>query len=285
MTTDPPQPLRVVTLESRQAPEMVRLLERHGCTAINAPSMREVPLSDQTAAAKFGQQLMAAKCDVLVLLTGVGARLLLDVLNAHWTAAQLTEALDKTQLVCRGPKPVAVLKSMGLRAAAVADEPNTWKDLLAVFDTRVPVAGKTVVVQEYGQPSLELCAALAQRGAKVNPLPLYGWALPQDTGPLRTAIALLCGGEADAILFTSRRQVDHLLQIAAEQGQQQQLRRALSQTVLVVSIGPVTSESLQEHGLAVDLVPVHPKMGQLVQAVARQGVQLLAAKRARFSAS
>jgi len=36
--------LRVLSLESRRAPEMARLIENYGGRAIVAPSMREVPL-------------------------------------------------------------------------------------------------------------------------------------------------------------------------------------------------------------------------------------------------
>jgi hypothetical protein len=74
------KPLRVVSLESRRSDEMVRMLERYGFAPIAAPSMREVPLDDQVEALAFGDVLLAGQCDVLVLLTGVGFRSMLDVL-------------------------------------------------------------------------------------------------------------------------------------------------------------------------------------------------------------
>jgi len=61
-------------------------------------------------------------------------------------------------------------------------------------------------------------AGLASRGAKVLRVPLYRWALPEDTRPLRDAASRLAGGSVDFLLFTSSRQVDHVMEIAAELG-------------------------------------------------------------------
>ena len=82
-------------------------------------------------------------------------------------------------------------------------------------------------------------------------------------------------------MFTSARQYDHLLEMADAQGLSDALRRALAEDVLVVSIGPTTSESLRESAVTVDLEPAHPKMGHVVVAVAREGLRLVTEKRAR----
>jgi uroporphyrinogen-III synthase len=57
------------------------------------------------------------------------------------------------------------------------------------------------------------------------------------------------------------------------------LLAALATRVVVASIGPMTSESLVDAGLTVDLEPEHPKMGHLVIALARDGARLVDAKR------
>jgi uroporphyrinogen-III synthase len=95
--------LRTVSLESRRSEEMARMLERHGLIAIEAPSMREVPLQDQAEALAFGEALMHGACDWLVLLTGVGTRTLVAALEARWTKSDIVAALGRTALACRGP--------------------------------------------------------------------------------------------------------------------------------------------------------------------------------------
>jgi uroporphyrinogen-III synthase len=274
-------PLKVMSLESRNATELARLLARHGCEAISAPSMREVPLSDQHEVFAFGERLLNDGVDVFILLTGVGTRLMVDALSTRHPREAVIAALGRSTLVCRGPKPVAVLKSLGLRAKLVAPEPNTWQDLLAAIDAELPVAGREVVVQEYGRTNQQLLDGLRARGAKLSSVAVYSWAMPIDTAPLAAGIETLCEGRADVVLFTSAQQVVHLFELAKQLGREAALRLALQRTVLCASVGPVTSEALQTGGIPVDLVPEHPKMGHLVSAVAQSGRQLLAAKRAR----
>jgi uroporphyrinogen-III synthase len=274
--------LRVVSLESRNAPEMARLLERHGCEAIIAPSLREVALADQHEAFDFGEQLLAGHCDVIVLLTGVGARMLVEALATRFTREEIIAAMARVPTVCRGPKPVAALKALGLRARVVAPEPNTSHEVLQAIDANLDIAGKRVFVQEYGRRNQPLLDGLRARGAEVNTVAVYAWQMPIDVEPLRDAARRLCKGGADAVMFTSARQSDHLFEVAEDQGLGDELRRALANDVLVVSIGPTTSESLKEAGLSVDLEPVHPKMGHVVLAIARDGMRLVNEKRSRM---
>ena len=181
-----PEPkLRVVSLESRNAPEMARLLERHGCEPFVAPSLREVALEDQQEAFAFGEELLAGRCDVLLLLTGVGARMLVDALSTRFVREEVLAAMARVPLVCRGPKPVAALKVMGLRPQVVAPEPNTTTEVLRAIDEKLEIAGKRVFVQEYGRRNHALLDGLLARGAEVITVAVYAWQLPVDTEPLR----------------------------------------------------------------------------------------------------
>ena len=273
------QPLRVVSLESRKSQEMRSLLERHGCTAISAPSMREVPLSDQHEALAFGDELLRDEHGILVLLTGVGTRMLVDALSTKHDQAAVLAALGRAKLVCRGPKPVAALKALGLKATLVAPEPNTSNDVLALLDAQLPVAGQRVAVQAYGRLNEPLLDGLKARGAKVRSVAIYAWALPLDTAPLAAAIEEICSGSVDVVMFTAAQQLAHLFQVAEQSGRQSALSDALKNKVVCASIGPVMTEALQAQGLPADLEPEHPKMGHLVQAVARKAAELAARKR------
>ena len=79
-------------------------------------------------------------------------------------------------------------------------------------------------------------------------------------------------------MFTTATQIDHLLQIARERGLEDFVLESLSRTV-VSSIGPTTTEALEEFGIRPDLEPSHPKMGFLVIETAAHAEQLLRAKR------
>ena len=273
--------LRVLSLESRRAPEMAKLIANYGGVPIVAPSMREVPLESNTEALTFGRTLISDGFDVVIFLTGVGTRALARVVETIYPVSEFVAALQKTAVVARGPKPVAALKEMGVPVTLAVPEPNTWRDLLRVLDenkAKLPLQGRRVAVQEYGSSNGELLAELAERGAKVTRVPVYQWALPEDTGPLRRAIETIARGEVDVALFTTSIQVPHLLQTAAEMNLEQKVRSAFTR-IVVGSIGPVTSETLREYGIEPDFEPSHPKMGILVNEAARGAAEMIARKR------
>lgn len=258
--------LSVLALESRRAAEMEKLIANQGGTAFVAPSMREVPIESNAEAFSFAEKLFAGRFDMIILLTGVGARYLNRVMATRYPAAQFADALRKVTVVARGPKPVAACREMEVPVALVAPEPNTWREVLEVVRGRPE---RRIAVQEYGRPNPELLAALAEGGAETTAVPVYQWDLPEDTGPLREAVRRLAAGAFDAVLFTTSVQVDHLIRIAEEEGLVGRLREGMDRTV-IASIGPTTGEALANHGLTADFAPSHPKMGLLVFETARE---------------
>ncbi len=262
--------LRVAIFESRMAGTLASLVEKHGGIAIPAPSMREVPIEDNAEAIAFLDQLLAGRFDLVIFETGVGIRMLVQALEARFPASGWGEALAGSKIVARGPKPVAVLRELGVRIDLKVPEPNTWRETLATLDAEQPVKGLRVAVQEYGKPVPELIEGLENRGASVTRVPVYRWALPEDTGPLAEALARMAEGQIDAALFTSAQQVEHVLQVAASSGIEAPLREAMTERVVVGSVGPTTSAALRAHGLPVDIEPEHPKSGHLVAAVASE---------------
>jgi len=276
--------LRVLALESRRAPELAKLISNYGGEAVVAPSMREVPLESNTEALAFAAGLFAGEFDMVIFLTGVGTRALLGVVETAHKRENYLAALRRLPVVPRGPKPIAVLRELGVTPAITVPEPNTWRELLSALDEagssreELRVRGKRVAVQEYGVSNPELLSGLRERGAVVTQVPIYQWALPEDVAPLRAAVKALANGEIDVVLFTTSVQIAHLFQIAAEMKLEEQMRRGLGRAI-VASIGPTTSEELQRRGIRADIEPTHPKMGFLVKEVAEQSGELLRRKR------
>ena len=278
--------LRVLSLESRRATEMASLIKTYGGAAMVAPAMREVPLESNLEALEFAAALLKDEFDMVILLTGVGTRVLAEVIEPVCPREQFVEALRRVRVVARGPKPVAVLREFGVTPSVAVPEPNTWREILRALDDAAdahPLRGMRVAVQEYGISSPELLAGLEERGARVTRVPVYRWALPENVGPLRAAVQALAGGEIDVALFTTSVQVEHLFQVAAEMKLEEPLRRGLKRCV-VASIGPTTSEELRRHSLEPDLEPSHPKMGFLVKEAAERCAELLKRKRGSSAA-
>ena len=270
----------MLSLESRRGVEMSRLIETYGGKAISAPAMREVPLAENVPARNFTNELIAGAFDVVVFLTGAGARALLKVVEEEQRTESFFQSLRRVKVVARGPKPLSVLREWNVPVAATAPEPCTWRELVPCLE-ELPggMQGQRVVVQEYGVANTELLAALKERGASVQSFAVYRWALPVDTEPLREAVHALIARQVDVALFTTGVQATHLFQIAETMGQTEELRAALG-GIMVASIGPTTSETLDGLGLEVDLEPSHPKMGVLVKEAAERSGEFTREKRA-----
>jgi uroporphyrinogen-III synthase len=273
------QGLKVVAFESRRSKEMAELIRRYGGDPIVAPSMREVPLSENRAGLELLPQLESGKFDVLILMTGVGTKTLNQALRTQHSQERINAALQKVRLIARGPKPIGVLKELGLQTALTVPEPNTWREVLSTLDSSIGVKDKRIAIQEYGIPNRELVKELEARGAEIVSIPIYRWALPEELQPLREAIQKILRGQADIALFTNATQVDHLFKVAADEQAGDTLRDAFK-TMVIGSVGPVCTQVLEQFGLKPDIEPAHPKMGSLIAEVAASAPSLLAAKRA-----
>jgi uroporphyrinogen-III synthase len=281
MATPDFQNLRVLVLESRRSREMATLVSTYGGRPLVAPALREIPLESNSEVMAFADGLVTGAFDLVVLLTGVGTRALLAVVDHVGRRDEFVAALAHTKVAVRGPKPTAVLRELQIQPWVTVPEPNTWRELLAALDAKTGaerLRGLRVAVQEYGAANPDLLDGLEARGARVTRVPVYRWALPEDIEPLRAAVNALVRGELDVAIFTTATQVVHLLQVASTMNLEDDARKALS-NVVVASIGPTTSQELREQGVTIDLEASHPKMGFLAREAAEQGPGLRERKR------
>jgi len=128
---------------------------------------------------------------------------------------------------------------------------------------------RRVAVQEYGRPNPELLDALTAWGAEVTPVRVYQWDLPENVEPLRQAVRLLAAGSFDVALFTTAIQMVHLARVARELALEDAALEGLRRCQ-VCSIGPATTEALEEFGIHPAMEPSHPKMGFLVKEAAER---------------
>lgn len=270
--------LAVAAFESRMAREMTRLIEHYGGQPLVAPALREIPIQDNPAALRLGARLIDGQVDILILMTGIGTTTLFEILRSRHPMSSIMAGLKQTATVARGPKPVAALKPLGVTPTLTVPEPNTWVEVVSTLDEYRPVKGLRVAVQEYGTSNLELLEALRQRGAEVFPVPIYRWALPEDTGPLKQVLGEIIAGNVQVMLVTNAAQIDHVMQLLEQEGTTAQFKEACRKMV-IASIGPTASERLRHYDLSIDFEPLHSKMGVLVKETSEQAHALLIPKR------
>ena len=247
--------------------EMAGLIRRHGGVPVGAPVMQEHYLQDSPQVQRAILDVCERRVDTAIFLTGVGANAMMGIAEGMGRLTEFEEALREITVVARSPKPGRILRRHKIPIAVMPPEPYTSSDLIAAM-RELELDSKRVIFQRYGGTDSELPTYLRERGADYEELTLYDWGLPDDTSPVVDLIDRMERGEIDALAFTSRPQVPNLIEIAAAAGREESLRSSLAGSVAVASVGPVCTRKLVEHGIAVDVEPEHPHMGNLVLAVA-----------------
>ena len=249
---------------ARRAEELIALLERRGAKCVHAPSIRLVPLADDTELLAATRSCLQAPPDFVVATTGVGFRGWLEASDGWGLAEPLLEVLGRARLLARGPKARGAIRAAGLREEWSPQSESSSEVLEYLLDAGVE--GKLVVVQLHGEPLPDVIDALRLSGAEVVQVPVYRWLLPKDTAPMRRMVAAVVSGELDAVTFTSAPAASALLRVAAEEGLEAELIAAFKGPVMAVAVGPVTAEPLQRRGVK-PRVASRSRLGGLVREV------------------
>ena len=243
------------------------MVERLGGTPYSVPAVRETPLEEPEDVGAFIDALCAGRFAVVVLMTGVGVTALLREAGRLGRLDAVLAALRATTTVCRGPKPVAVLRRHEVPVGLTAAEPHTTAEVLQALES-LDVSSKTVALLHYGERNETAADGLRAGGARVHEICLYEWRLPDDVAPLARLVGEIIDGHVDALAITSQIQCRHLFQIAETLGQSRALTDALNAKVVVAAVGPVCASALRSFGVIPHVQPPHPKMGPMMVALA-----------------
>jgi uroporphyrinogen III methyltransferase/synthase len=166
---------------------------------------------------------------------------------------QDARALAGARVASIGPGTTRALLAHGI-AAEIEPERFVAEGLVEALDG--VEAKRALLARARGGREL-LPEALRARGIDVDTLELYETVVePLDAATLARAAS------ADYITFTSGSTVRNFLDAAGGNA-----REVLSPRTRIVSIGPVTSEALREHGLAADVEATEHDIDGLLQAL------------------
>ena len=256
----------VAVTADRRSEEQVTLLERRGASVLVGAAVRTLPLADDDALTTAIERVILEPPEVTVLLTGIGARALLGAAEAMGRDAELVEALRASSVVVRGPKAAGAAATAGLEIGWQTPGERSSE----ILEHLGPAArrGARIAVQRDGHHQALLADSLAELGADVVDIPVYRWELPADVRPAKRVIGAVLDGAVDAVTFTSRPAVQHLVTLAREDGRDGALVQAFESRVVAACVGPVCAGTAIDAGFTRVIVPKRARLGAMVQALA-----------------
>jgi uroporphyrinogen-III synthase len=246
---------RVVAVpETRQLDVLASLLERRGASVLRCPLVGIVDTPDSEAVLRWIDRLIALPTALAVFYTGEGVERLLGFARRAGTEAQLVAALARTPKLTRGPKPRRALRALELEPEHTAAEPTTAGLIAAARAIAQPLT--RVAIQLYNRDQdRALVQYFEQRGSATDCVAPYEYASAADDERVVELIRALAAGEVSAIAFTSKAQVERLLEIARKRTLEPELRAGLERT-RVAAVGPIVAADLTSAGIRVDAMPV-----------------------------
>jgi uroporphyrinogen III methyltransferase/synthase len=227
-----------VTRARAQASGLAARLRQLGANAVEAPAIRISELDGPAPDLK--------PYDLVCLTSPNGVRLLFDRLMR---AGRDARALAGARVAVIGPGTAEELRRHGVIADVVPD--RFVAEGLVEALAGVPVT--RALIARAADARDVLPDALRERGATVDVLPLYETVAEPIDDRQRAAVA-----QADYVTFTSSSTVRFFFASAGE---------ALSERTRLVSIGPVTSETLRQHGREADVEATRHDIDGVVQAL------------------
>lgn len=243
----------LVTRTREQASGLSARLREAGAITIELPTLELQPVASEAilAAAVAG---LAAGDYAWCLFSSSNA---IDVLFAHLDASGLDARIFAgCKLAALGSATAAALKKRGMQADLVAREFSS-DGLLRALDSH-EVSGAKVLLPRGAGGSPLLAEGLRHRGALVDEIELYRAVPPPQVDA--EVLRLVRAGKIDAVTFASSSAVRNLSSLLGED--MRYLRNAT-----IACIGPVTSETAREHGLAVQVEPTQHTIPALVEAL------------------
>ena len=208
------------------------------------------------------------RSNVVIATTGIGFRGWMEAADAWGLAEKLTEAVDQSTLLARGPKARGAIRASGLRETW-SPESESSSEVLAHLITAFDLDGKRIAVQLHGEPLPDVVETLRLAGAEVIEVPVYRWVLPEDATPLHRLIQAVRAAALDAVAFTSAPAAASFLRAADDHGCGDAVRAALRGPVVPACVGPVTAGPFQQEGIPV-IQPDRSRLGALVREIVEQ---------------
>lgn len=249
----------VITRARTQADEFVSELERYGAQVVVCPTIEIKPLEDYARLDEAIEHLYGYDWLIFTSVNGVDhffERLSQQQRDAH--------ELDEIKVCAIGDATADRLHSSHVHVDVVPAEfkaEGVYAALVSFVGGEESLRGVNILIPRASVARDFLPKALSQAGARVDVVPAYSTALPDDLD--KGHVAAMLSGSADCIAFTSSSTVKNLATLFDTQDLSEPLKN-----VTVACIGDVTARIANEYGLTVQIQPSEFTIPALARAIA-----------------
>ncbi len=244
----------VVTRARTQASVFAESLEAQGAEVIQAPTIHIESMADTPAMRAAARNAGEADWCIFTSVNGVDA--FAEALDLEGLDVRV---LAGVRVAAIGPPTAERLKGIGLRTDLVPER-YVAEGLLDSFDTLGGVSGKRFLLPRSEIARPELADGLRERGGTVDEVPAYSTS--QGGGLSDSVLEYLARGEVDLVTFTSSSTVRNFVEALPEARRQDLLEK-----VRGASIGPITSGTMRELGVAITVEAGKSTIPGLVEAI------------------
>lgn len=260
----PLEGLRVAVTAARRAEDQVSALERLGASTVHAPTMRIVPVEDDTHLIEETHALLETAPATFFVTTGQGMNSWLGIIDEP-LRERVMDYLRHTQIICRGAKGRGVVRTWGLPDAPSSEAETSASMVQLALD--LGIDDGPIGLQRHGYVPDAALAPLGERELLV--VAPYRWEPAVDRRAVEDLVRSIVAREVDAVTFTAAPAVLALVDVATELGLAPQMIEALARDVRPVAVGHVTAEPLVDLSLT-PLYPERERLGAMLRLMAAE---------------
>ena len=246
----------IVTRTREQASELVARLEEHGADCLEYSTIHIEPVDDYTVLDRELENIGSCQWLIFTSLNGV------TYFFKHlYGQGRDVRSLAGPKIAVVGKATADELLKYGIQADLIPEE-FTGEGLADAL-IRAGVSGKRVVIPRALAARDVLPEMLGKAGAEVVIAPVYQNVPPR--GRKEQLREELEEKNVDMVTFTSSSTVTNFLTMV-DASSEEELHRLLD-GVKIAAIGPITSKTVKNNGLAVDIQPEQYTIADMVNAI------------------
>ena len=249
----------MITRALAQADEFAQELERYGAQVISCPTIEIQELDDYQRLDEAINHLYGY--DWLILTSVNGVNYFFQRLTALGHDAS---SLDELKVCVIGEATAEHLGDLNVHVDVIPGDfkaEGVFSAIERFIGGTEAFTGLNILLPRASVARDFLPKALAEAGARVDIVPVYRTALPDNLD--RGRVAAMLSGSADCITFTSASTVKNLGQLFDTQD----LSAALS-GIAIACLGDITAQAAADFGLKVEIQPKQSTIPFLARAIA-----------------